>query len=288
MEAKDLLKKVRKVEIKTKRLSNNLFGGEYQSAFKGRGMTFSEVRGYEFGDDVRSIDWNVTARYNQPFVKVFEEERELTLMLIVDISGSKSFGTDSQIKKDIVTEISATLAFSAIQNNDKVGLILFSDEVELFIPPSKGKTHILRIIRELIEFKPKSSQTDISVALKFFSNIVTKKSIAFIISDFNSNDYSKSLSVSSKKHDITGIRIYDRFEEEVPNIGFVPMIDQETLELKYIDTSSRKIRTEYKEKSIKRKTDFENLFKRNGSGTISCRTDQSYVKLLLGYFKNRG
>ena len=246
MEAKDLLKKVRKVEIKTKRLSNNLFGGEYQSAFKGRGMTFSEVRGYEFGDDVRSIDWNVTARYNQPFVKVFEEERELTLMLIVDISGSKSFGTDSQIKKDIVTEISATLAFSAIQNNDKVGLILFSDEVELFIPPSKGKTHILRIIRELIEFKPKSSKTDISVALKFFSNIVTKKSIAFIISDFNSNDYSKSLSVSSKKHDITGIRIYDRFEEEVPNIGFVPMIDQETLELKYIDTSSRKIRTEYK------------------------------------------
>ena len=288
MEAKDLLKKVRKVEIKTKRLSNNLFGGEYQSAFKGRGMTFSEVRGYEFGDDVRSIDWNVTARYNQPFVKVFEEERELTLMLIVDISGSKSFGTDSQIKKDIVTEISATLAFSAIQNNDKVGLILFSDEVELFIPPSKGKTHILRIIRELIEFKPKSSKTDISVALKFFSNIVTKKSIAFIISDFNSNDYSKSLSVSSKKHDITGIRIYDRFEEEVPNIGFVPMIDQETLELKYIDTSSRKIRTEYKAKSIKRKTDFENLFKRNGSGTLSCRTDQSYVKLLLGYFKNRG
>ena len=288
MEAKDLLKKVRKVEIKTKRLSNNLFGGEYQSAFKGRGMTFSEVRGYEFGDDVRSIDWNVTARYNQPFVKIFEEERELTLMLIVDISGSKSFGTDSQIKKDIVTEISATLAFSAIQNNDKVGLILFSDEVELFIPPSKGKTHILRIIRELIEFKPKSSKTDISVALKFFSNIVTKKSIAFIISDFNSNDYSKSLSVSSKKHDITGIRIYDRFEEEVPNIGFVPMIDQETLELKYIDTSSRKIRTEYKAKSIKRKTDFENLFKRNGSGTISCRTDESYVKLLLGYFKNRG
>ena len=288
MEAKDLLKKVRKVEIKTKRLSNNLFGGEYQSAFKGRGMTFSEVRGYEFGDDVRSIDWNVTARYNQPFVKVFEEERELTLMLIVDISGSKSFGTDSQIKKDIVTEISATLAFSAIQNNDKVGLILFSDEVELFIPPSKGKTHILRIIRELIEFKPKSSKTDISVALKFFSNIVTKKSIAFIISDFNSNDYSKSLSVSSKKHDITGIRIYDPFEEEVPNIGFVPMIDQETLELKYIDTSSKKIRTEYKAKSIKRKTDFENLFKRNGTGTISCRTDQSYVKLLLGYFKNRG
>ena len=245
MEAKDLLKKVRKVEIKTKRLSNNLFGGEYQSAFKGRGMTFSEVRGYEFGDDVRSIDWNVTARYNQPFVKVFEEERELTLMLIIDISGSKLFGTDSQLKKDLVTEISATLAFSAIQNNDKVGLILFSDEIELFIAPSKGKTHILRIIRELIEFKPKSKKTDISVALKFFSNVVRKKSIAFILSDFNANDFSKSLSVVSKKHDITGIRIYDRFEEEIPNIGFVPMIDQESFELKYIDTSSSKIRSEY-------------------------------------------
>ena len=248
MEAKELLKKVRKVEIKTKRLSNNLFGGEYQSAFKGRGMTFSEVRGYAFGDDVRSIDWNVTARYNQPFVKVFEEERELTLMLIIDISGSKSFGTDSQLKKDIVTEISATLAFSAIQNNDKVGLILFSDQVELFIAPSKGKTHILRIIRELIEFKPKSIRTDISVALKFFSNVVRKKSIAFILSDFNANDFSKSLSVVSKKHDITGIRIYDRFEEEIPNIGFVPMIDQESFELKYIDTSSSKIRAEYKKK----------------------------------------
>ena len=175
MDAKDLLKKVRKVEIKTKRLSNNLFGGEYHSAFKGRGMTFSEVRGYEFGDDVRTIDWNVTARYNQPFIKVFEEERELTLMLIIDISGSKYFGTDSQLKKEIVTEISATLAFSAIQNNDKVGLILFSDQIELFIPPSKGKSHILRIIRELIEFKPVSLKTDISVALKFFSNIVTSQ-----------------------------------------------------------------------------------------------------------------
>jgi len=288
LDAKDLLKKVRKVEIKTKRLSNNLFGGEYHSAFKGRGMTFSEVRGYEFGDDVRTIDWNVTARYNQPFIKVFEEERELTLMLIIDISGSKYFGTDSQLKKDIVTEISATLAFSAIQNNDKVGLILFSDQIELFIPPSKGKSHILRIIRELIEFKPVSLKTDISVALKFFSNIVTKKSIAFIISDFNSNDYSKSLSIASKKHDITGIRIFDRFEEDIPNIGFVPMLDQESFELKYIDTSSKKIRADYKAKCLGRKKNFEDLFKRNGSGTINCRTDQSYVKLLLGYFKNRG
>lgn len=287
MEAKDLLKKVRKIEIKTKKLSNNLFGGEYHSAFKGRGMTFSEVRGYEFGDDVRSIDWNVTARYNHPFVKVFEEERELTLMLVVDISGSKFFGTNSQLKKDIVTEISATLAFSAIQNNDKVGLILFSDEVELYIPPSKGKTHILRIIRELIEFKPKSSKTDISVALKFFSNIVRKKSIAFIISDFDSPEYSKALSFTSKKHDITGIKIFDRFDEEIPNIGFIPMIDQESFEVKYVDTESKNVRAEYKAKSLLRKNEFEKLFKKNGAGIISCRTDESYVKLLLRYFKNR-
>ena len=236
MDTKELLKKVRKVEIKTKRLSNNIFGGEYHSAFKGRGMTFSEVRGYEFGDDVRTIDWNVTARYNQPFVKVFEEERELTLMLMVDISGSKFFGTESELKKNIVTEISATLAFSAIQNNDKVGVILLTDQVELYIPPSKGRTHILRIIRELIEFKPKSKKTNLSVALEFFSNVISKKSIAFILSDFVSQDYNKSLSVASKKHDITGIRIFDKFEEEIPNLGFIPMVDQETNETRFVDT----------------------------------------------------
>ncbi len=287
MDTKELIKKVRKVEIKTKRLSNNIFGGEYHSAFKGRGMTFSEVRSYEFGDDVRTIDWNVTARYNQPFVKVFEEERELTLMLIVDISGSKFFGTENELKKNIVTEISATLAFSAIQNNDKVGLILFTDQVELYIPPSKGKTHILRIIRELIEFKPKSKKTDISSALEFFSNIISKKSIAFILSDFVSKDYNKALSVSSKKHDITGIRIFDKFEEEIPNLGFIPMIDQETNETRFIDTSSKFIRESFKTKSFERRGNFETIFKKNGSGTINCRTDQGYVKLLLGYFKNR-
>lgn len=288
METKELLKKVRKVEIKTKRLSNNIFGGEYHSTFKGRGMTFSEVRGYEFGDDVRSIDWNVTARYNAPFVKVFEEERELTLMLMVDISGSKFFGTDNDLKKNIATEISATLAFSAIQNNDKVGLILFTDNIELYIPPAKGRTHILRIIRELIEFKPKSKRTDISTALEFFSNVISKKSIAFLLSDFISEDYQKSLSIASKKHDLTGIRIYDKFEEDMPNLGLIPMIDQETDKVEFIDTGSKDVRKNYKINSLKMKDEFETTFKRNGSGTINCRTDQSYVKLLLGYFKNRG
>ena len=288
METKELLKKVRKVEIKTKRLSNNIFGGEYHSTFKGRGMTFSEVRGYEFGDDVRSIDWNVTARYNAPFVKVFEEERELTLMLMVDISGSKFFGTDNDLKKNIATEISATLAFSAIQNNDKVGLILFTENVELYIPPAKGRTHILRIIRELIEFKPKSKRTDISTALEFFSNVTSKKSIAFLLSDFISKDYQKALSIASKKHDLTGIRIYDKFEEEMPNLGLIPMIDQETDKVEFIDTGSKDVRKNFKINSLKMRDEFETTFKRNGSGTINCRTDQSYVKLLLGYFKNRG
>ena len=287
METKELLKKVRKVEIKTKRLSNNIFGGEYHSTFKGRGMTFSEVRGYEFGDDVRSIDWNVTARYNAPFVKVFEEERELTLMLMVDISGSKFFGTDNDLKKNIATEISATLAFSAIQNNDKVGLILFTDNVEMYIPPAKGRTHILRIIRELIEFKPKSKRTDISAALEFFSNVTSKKSIVFLLSDFISKDYQKALSIASKKHDLTGIRIYDKFEEEIPNLGLIPMIDQETDKVEFIDTGSKDVRKNFKINSLKMRDEFETTFKRNGSGTINCRTDQSYVKLLLGYFKNR-
>ena len=288
METKELLKKVRKVEIKTKRLSNNIFGGEYHSTFKGRGMTFSEVRGYEFGDDVRSIDWNVTARYNAPFVKVFEEERELTLMLMVDISGSKFFGTDNDLKKNIATEISATLAFSAIQNNDKVGLILFTDNVELYIPPAKGRTHILRIIRELIEFKPKSKRTDISTALEFFSNVTSKKSIAFLLSDFISKDYQKALSIASKKHDLTGIRIYDKFEEEMPNLGLIPMIDQETDKVEFIDTGSKDVRKNFKINSLKMRDEFETTFKRNGSGTINCRTDQSYVQLVGGYFNNRG
>ena len=288
METKELLKKVRKIEIKTRRLSNNIFGGEYHSAFKGRGMTFSEVRSYQFGDDVRTIDWNVTARYNEPFVKVFEEERELTLMLIVDVSSSALFGTDSALKKNILTEISATLAFSALQNNDKVGLILFSDQIELYIPPSKGKTHVLRIIRELIEFKPLSKKTDINSALEFLNKVMKKKSIAFLLSDFISSDYEKSLKIISKKHDLTGIKVYDKLEEFIPNLGLVQMFDQELGEIKLIDTSSSKIRKNYKNQMSLNFKKFNDVFTRNGAGTISCRTDESYIKKLLNYFKNRG
>ena len=288
METKELLKKVRKIEIKTRRLSNNIFGGEYHSAFKGRGMTFSEVRSYQFGDDVRTIDWNVTARYNEPFVKVFEEERELTLMLIVDVSSSALFGTDSALKKNIITEISATLAFSALQNNDKVGLILFSDQIELYIPPSKGKTHVLRIIRELIEFKPLSKKTDINSALEFLNRVMKKKSIAFLLSDFISSDYEKSLKIISKKHDLTGIKVYDKLEEFIPNLGLVQMFDQELGEIKLIDTSSSKIRKNYKNQMSLNFKKFNDVFTRNGAGTISCRTDESYIKKLLNYFKNRG
>lgn len=288
METKDLLKKVRKIEIKTRKLSSNIFGGEYHSAFKGRGMTFSEVRNYQFGDDVRTIDWNVTARYNEPFVKIFEEERELTLMLIVDVSNSALFGTNNALKKNIITEISATLAFSALQNNDKVGLILFSDQVELYIPPSKGKTHVLRIIRELIEFKPLSKKTDIKVALEFLTRILKKKSITFILSDFISSDYEKSLKIISKKHDLTGIKVYDKFEEAIPNLGLVQMFDQETEEIKMIDTSSKSLRDNYKREMSLNFKKFNDLFTKNGAGTISCRTDESYIKKLLNYFKNRG
>lgn len=288
METKDLLKKVRKIEIKTRKLSSNIFGGEYHSAFKGRGMTFSEVRNYQFGDDVRAIDWNVTARYNEPFVKIFEEERELTLMLMVDVSNSALFGTNNALKKNIITEISATLAFSALQNNDKVGLILFSDQVEFYIPPSKGKTHVLRIIRELIEFKPLSKKTDIKVALEFLTRILKKKSITFILSDFISSDYEKSLKIISKKHDLTGIKVYDKFEEAIPNLGLVQMFDQETEEIKMIDTSSKSLRDNYKREMSLNFKKFNDLFTKNGAGTISCRTDESYIKKLLNYFKNRG
>ena len=287
MKTKDLLKKVRKIEIKTRRLSNNIFGGEYHSAFKGRGMTFSEVRSYQYGDDVRTIDWNVTARYNEPFVKVFEEERELTLILLVDISGSEMFGGKKELKKNIITEISATLAFSALQNNDKVGLILFSDQIELYIPPSKGKIHVLRIIRELIEFKPKSKKTDISEAFKFLVDVTKKKSIAFVLSDFISDQYEKNLKIAANKHDLTGIRIYDKLEIEIPNLGIVPMFDQEAEKVKMVDTSSKKIRDDYKKFNLINKKRFDDLFLKNGSGTINCSTEESYVKKLLNYFKNR-
>jgi len=288
MDTKELLKKVRKIEIKTRRLSDHLFGGEYHSTFKGRGMTFSEVRQYQFGDDVRSIDWNVTARYNEPYVKVFEEERELTMMLMVDVSGSELFGTANQFKKEVVTEISATLAFSAMQNNDKVGLILFSDDVELFIPPKKGKSHVLRIIRELLEFEPKSNKTNISEALKFLTNVMKKKAIVFVLSDFIAEDYADTLRIVGNKHDVTGIRVFDEKEEYIPNLGVIQVQDAEDGSIKLVNTSSGQVRHNYWRYHMEKVDYFNNAFKKSGSGIISCRVDESYVKKLLGYFKRRG
>ncbi len=287
MDTKELLKKVRKIEIKTRRLSDHVFGGEYHSTFKGRGMTFSEVRQYQFGDDVRNIDWNVTARYNEPFVKVFEEERELTLMLMVDISGSEFFGTQEQFKNEIITEIAATLAFSAMQNNDKTGLILFSDEIELYIPPKKGKSHVLRIIRELIEFKPKSNKTDIANALKFLSSVMKKKAIVFVLSDFIADGYRDTLKIAAKKHDVTGIRIYDKAEENIPNLGMVQMQDQETGELLLVNTGSKSVRNQYYSYHRERVDYFTESFTKSGADALSTRVDESYVKKLLGYFKRR-
>ena len=287
MDTKALLKKVRKIEIKTRRLSDHIFGGEYHSTFKGRGMTFSEVRQYQFGDDVRNIDWNVTAGYNEPYVKVFEEERELTMMLMADVSGSKFFGTKNQFKDEIVTEIAATLAFSATQNNDKIGLILFSDGIELYIPPKKGRSHVLRIIRELLEFEPKSKRTDISEAIKFLSNVMKKKAIVFILSDFITEGYKHNLKIAAGKHDITGIRIYDRHEQEIPNLGMVQMQDEETGEFMLVNTASKKVRMSYARDYHERVDYFKDSFTKSGAGTIDCRVDESYVKKLLGYFKQR-
>lgn len=250
-------------------------------------MTFSEVRQYQYGDDVRSIDWNVTARYNEPFVKVFEEERELTMMLMVDVSGSEFFGTVDRFKRVILTEISATLAFSALQNNDKVGLILFSGEVELFIPPKKGKSHVLRIIRELLEFEPKSHLTDISGALKFLSNVLKKKSIVFVLSDFMAADYEHNLRITGKKHDLTGIRVFDPMEQQLPDIGVVSMKDAETGQIRWVNTHSRKIRETYSRYYGEQVDYFRETFARAGCGQLDCRVDESYVKKLLGYFKQR-
>lgn len=287
MDTKELLKKVRKIEIKTRRLSDHIFGGEYHSTFKGRGMTFSEVRQYQYGDDVRSIDWNVTARYNEPFVKVFEEERELTLMLMADVSGSEFFGTSQQFKNEIITEIAATLAFSATQNNDKIGLILFSDQVELYIPPKKGRSHVLRIIRELIEFQPESKNTNIAEALKFMSNVMKKRAIVFLLSDFIADDFSRTLKIAANRHDVTGIRVYDRHETTIPNLGMVQMKDEETGESILVNTSSSRVRRNY-ERYYKEKSEyFKESFNKAGAGVIECRVDESYVRKLLGYFKNR-
>ena len=287
MDTKELIKKVRKIEIKTRRLSNHIFSGEYHTSFKGKGMTFSEVRPYQYGDDIRAIDWNVTARYNETHVKVFEEERELTMMLMVDVSGSESFGTQSQFKKDIVTEIAATMAFSATQNNDKIGLMLFSDKIELYIPPKKGRSHVLRIIRELIEFKPTSNKTDIATALKFLSGTQKKKAIVFLISDFMANDYELTLKIASKKHDLTGIRVYDIREEKMIDIGMVEMLDAETGKINLINTGSKNVRMNYEKYYADKVKYFKETFSKSGAGVVNTRVDENYVTKLLGYFKSR-
>jgi len=287
LDTKELLKKVRKIEIKTRRLSDHIFSGEYHTSFKGRGMTFSEVRQYQFGDDVRAIDWNVTARYNEPYIKVFEEERELSMMLMVDVSGSESFGTQTAFKKDIITEIAATMAFSATQNNDKIGLILFSDRIELYIPPKKGRSHVLRIIRELIEFDPKSTKTDLTQALKFLSGVMKKKSIVFLISDFIAEGYEQTLKIAGKKHDITGVRVYDIREEKMPDVGMVNMADAETGEVMLVNTGSKAVRLQYEKYYHDKVAYFKETFSRCGLGTVTARVDESYVTKLLGYFKAR-
>lgn len=287
METSDLLKKVRKIELKTRGLSNHIFAGEYHTAFKGRGMAFSEVREYQPGDDIRTIDWNVTARFNTPFIKVFEEERELTVMLIIDVSGSKNFGTQKQMKQELVTELSAVLAFSAIQNNDKIGVIFFSDKVEKFIPPKKGKSHILRIIRELIAFEPENKGTDIGEALRYFNNVIKKRAVCFVISDFMGDNFEAPLKIANKKHDVVTIRINDKREVELPDIGLIQMKDAETGEVKWIDTGNKSIRQNYKKNYLRNKEEVNQLFKNSGVDTIQLRTDMDYIKPLIQFFKRR-
>ena len=288
METNELLKKVRKIEIKTRGLSRHIFAGEYHSAFKGRGMAFSEVREYQFGDDIRDIDWNVTARYARPYVKVFEEERELTVMLLIDVSGSKYFGTVNVMKNEITTEIAATLAFSAIQNNDKIGVIFFSNRIEKFIPPQKGRKHILYIIRELLDFQPENKKTDISQALKYLTNVIKKRCTTFLISDFISkNDYQDSLTIANRKHDVVAIQVYDRREVELPAVGLIKMKDAETDSERWIDSSSAYVRKMYNDWWNRRQEDMHQSFNKCRVDSISVRTEDDYVKSLLALFHKR-
>jgi len=287
MNTTELLKKVRKIEIKTKGLSNHIFAGEYHTAFKGKGMAFSEVREYQLGDDIRAIDWNVTARYNNPFVKIFDEEREMTVMLLVDISKSGKFGTQKKTKKEIATELSAVLAFSAIQNNDKVGVIFFTDIIEKFIPPKKGKSHILRIIRELLAFKPENSGTNISAALEYFSSVIKKRSVCFILSDFLDDDFTKPLQIANKKHDIVAVRIHDKREENLPNVGIIKMLDAEIGKSNWVDTSSKRIRIDFGNKYKKRVDKLKQNFLLCGVDHININTAESYIKPLINFFKQR-
>lgn len=286
-DTKELLKKVRKIEIKTRGLSNHLFSGEYHSAFKGRGMAFSEVREYQVGDEIRTIDWNVTARFNHPYVKSFEEERELTVMLLIDVSGSGNFGTIVQQKQDLATELCAVLAFSAIQNNDKVGVIFFSDKIEKFIPPKKGRSHILAIIRELIDFTPENKGTNVAEALRYFTSAIKKRSTAFVISDFIAGPFEDELKIANKKHDIIALKLYDRHEEEFPDLGLIPMVDEETGELQWVNTSDKNVRNGYKAEALKRNAELSSTFKRSGVDFTGIGTHESYVKPLMTLFKKR-
>ncbi|HVI45425.1 MAG TPA: DUF58 domain-containing protein [Chitinophaga sp.] len=287
LETAEILKKVRQIEIKTKGLTNHIFAGEYHSAFKGRGMSFSEVRDYHFGDDVRSIDWNVTARFNHPFVKVFEEERELTVMLLVDVSESSSFGTKKQDKRDLITELCAVLAFSAIKNNDKVGVIFFSDGMEKYIPPKKGKSHILFIIRELLSFTPKRKGTNIKETLRFFNNATKKRSIVFMLSDFLAGNYQDALNIASRRHDVVGVHVYDQRDKELPPVGLVQVADAETGARQWVDTSDRRVR-QYYEQQFQQHTQYcRNAFMKSGAELVTIRTDEDYVKALQTFFLNR-
>ena len=288
METSELLKKVRQIEIKTRGLSRNIFAGQYHSAFKGRGMAFSEVREYQYGDDIRDIDWNVTARYVRPYVKVFEEERELTVMLLVDVSGSRDFGSVNVMKKEVMTEIAATLAFSAIQNNDKIGVIFFSDRIEKFIPPQKGKKHILYIIRELIDFKPEAKRTDIGQVLKYLTNAIKKRCTAFLISDFiDKGGFKDALTVANRKHDMVAIQVYDQRETELPAVGLMKIKDAETGQERWIDSGSARVREAYKTWWEKRQTAMSDTFKKCRVDAVSIRTDDDYVKALIALFDKR-
>ena len=287
METADLLKKVRKIEIKTRGLSNNIFAGEYHTAFKGRGMAFSEVREYQYGDSIRDIDWNVTARFNRPFIKIFEEERELTVMLVIDVSGSRDFGTTTRLKKELITEVAAVISFSAIQNNDKIGVILFSDQIEMIIPPGKGKKHILRIIRDLLGFEPKSKGTNISEALRHLTNLIKKRCTAFVISDFIDKSFSDALSIANKKHDIIALHVYDKREHELPSMGLLRVKDAETGQEAWIDSSSSAVRVAFNRKSKEALAKLDATFKRSGVDVAKLPTDGDYIVPLMNLFKSR-
>ena len=288
METSEIIKKVRKIEIKTRGLSSNIFAGQYHSAFKGRGMAFSEVREYQFGDDVRDIDWNVTARFHRPYVKVFEEERELTVMLLIDVSGSLDFGTQKQMKRDMVTEIAATIAFSAIQNNDKIGVVFFSDKIEKYIPPKKGRKHILYIIREMLDFQSESKKTDVKQAVEFLSSVQKRRTTSFILSDFYvRNDFQKSLQIANRKHDVVAIQVYDQRAKELPDVGLMKVVDAETGYEQYVDTSSKRLRDSYRKYWMNRQSHLQETFNKSNVDNVSIATNEDFVKALLMLFKQR-